>query len=280
MREGNTVLWINHEMSGSQIEDRLRPLRCSQEMVDKLFIYIKPAEALTAKSLADVQTLLGEYQPRLVVVDAFSGALDLDGRDDNANGDVERWFREVGDFLWDEGKRCLLVLDHVVKDIAARRNNPAGSKRKLERVDVGLAVTATQQMTRVPPQDGMASLTVRKDRDGYLTQPCAGMVSFHVTGDGTITWTVDSDTEAVSQEKPITLHDQHKRNMEEASRIIEARAGITKGDVKQDLQGAATAKVKAIDALVAAGYVKADKGSGQTVLLTSVKSFRCEQETD
>src|SRR5262249_6668434 len=84
-------------------------------------------------------------------IDAFSGTIGTAMLDDNSNVNVEKWWQTVGATLWERGKRCLVVLDHVNRDKERRGRYPSGSKRKLEGAGVGLQAEALQVLTKQPP---------------------------------------------------------------------------------------------------------------------------------
>jgi hypothetical protein len=182
--------------------------------------------------------------------------------------DVEKWWQTVGAVLWGHGARCLLVVDHVNKDAATRGKYPSGSKRKLEGADVGLQVEVIKHMSRRPPQDGLAKITVMKDRPGHLPRPRAGELHLDIDGDGIIgTVAPPAEQDAGKPFRPTNL-------MEKASRGIEKAPGITKNKVEKSVRGNASAVRLAIACLVEEGHVRADDGPKGAILLTSIKPYR------
>jgi hypothetical protein len=268
-RSGGKVVWIDFEMTPGQVRRRLTCLGCSEEAVASSVIYLRPSEALRADSRAYLEGLLREHQPRLVVVDAFSGALGVSMLDDNSNQDVERWWQEVGLLLGGNGMRCLIVIDHVNKHEQNRGRYPSGSKRKLEGVEVGLQVELVETMGRQPPRNGRAKVHVTKDRPGMLPRPVGGELTLTVDLDGRITpaFVQAADDQPDKRFRPTCL-------MERVSRAVEAHPGISRTGVEGAVKGKARIIRQAIDLLITEGHIRVTGGPRDAQLLTSQRPFR------
>jgi hypothetical protein len=187
IKHDRKVVYIDHETTHHDVDERLVTLGCSQQQVRDNIIYMQPGEPLDRVSRADVKAMLDSEKPELVVVDAFTGSLSIHGRDDNATADVDWWWREVAGLFWDKGKRCLIIIDHTPKTPGSQPN-PIGSQRKISGADVALAVTRTGTLTRTVGSRAVAKLTIRRDRPARLVHPVAGEIQFEVREPGKITY--------------------------------------------------------------------------------------------
>jgi hypothetical protein len=206
----------------------------------------------------------------LVVVDAAAGAYDVAGLDDNKRSDAERFSRGWITPLWLRGI-ATIVLDHVVKNGETRGRYAIGSERKLGAVDVHLGLEAITQLHR--GATGLVRITTHKDRPGHLPRPHAA--DLHLASDPdthAITWELREPVPrraAPGAFRPSVL-------MGRLSQALELHGEpISPTKLVGLVQGKREWKFRAIDHLIAGGYVVASDGAHR--LLTHVQAFSEEE---
>jgi hypothetical protein len=266
----HNVLYIDfNEMGGRDVLERLRALGLSDEQISERFIYIEPHEAMTDPGvLADVTALIDARDPSLVVLDAFTGALETHKLDPASGVDVQRFYRTVIDPLRAKGA-ALIVLDHLKKDPTNRGKFSIGSERKIGAADVHLGFEVIHPFGR--GKTGSAKITVHKDRPGYLRRPkCA---EFELVSDsaGTITWTLTITNVEVNDERPF----RPTFLMERVSRHLETHGEQpSRRSVQSVVKGNAKTLQLAIDLLVSEGYAEEGTGARNARPVRSVKPYR------
>jgi len=271
IRAGHAVVHVDLEMGRVVMRERLGDLGLSDEEIDRGFVYVEPGEPLTDPAiLADVETLLAERQPSLVVFDAFTGALELHGLDPNSGVEVERFFRTVVTPFQRYGA-AVALLDHVTKDKDARGRYSIASERKLGGVDVHLGFQLVHPFGR--GRTGLAKVTTHKDRLGHLPRPKAAEIEFVSDAEtGLISWTIRPGENADDEHpfRPTTL-------MEKASRFVEAHVAEETPSLS-----ATEAAVKgrrdyvrlAVEILLREDYFSESPGPRNARLLRSLKPYR------
>ena len=186
LAEGRAVAWVDFETGNRAMLARLRDLGLDDEAIRR-FLYVSPNEAMAGATIVrDLHEMLAEFRPSLVVVDAFTGALELQGLDPNKGVEVERFYRTVVKPL-QEFDAAALLLDHVVKNKEARGKFSIGAERKLGGSDVHLGFEVVQPFSR--GRVGRVKITTHKDRPGYLPRPRAAELELVSDGDtGRVTW--------------------------------------------------------------------------------------------
>jgi hypothetical protein len=190
--------------------------------------------SLTQTSI-DVTALLQERRPTLVVLDAFTGALTIQELDPNKGTEVEVFYRKVVAPLRAYGA-ATVILDHLAK----RHDNgmavyAIGSERKVAGCDVHLRFEQVTPFGR--GRSGLATVTVKKDRPGYLVRPKVAELM------------LASDGEA--QSGPVSQH-----------------------AVDEVVKGKTDARRLAYALLVEEGFVGSEKGTRNATLLHSLRPYR------
>lgn len=104
-------------------------------------------------------------RPGLIIWDSSAAFLSRAGFDEDRAGDVTKFWSGVLTPCARRAGAAVLAIDHVVKSGAATRY-ARGSGAKLAAVDVAYLADATVPFSR--SQDGILTLTVTKDRRGWL----------------------------------------------------------------------------------------------------------------
>ena len=162
IRRGGNVLLIDFEMGPWDTRDRLREMGATDDDL-KRFFYVEPE---TPASEEIVAGLAGRWTFTLVILDAAAGAYSLQGLDDNARKDVERFTR-----IYVQAFRlrdvATIVLDHVGKNAQGRGAFAIGSERKVGGADVHLGFETVLAISR--GSRGLYKVTTHKDRLGHLS---------------------------------------------------------------------------------------------------------------
>jgi len=276
IRAGRTVLYIDfNEMGGRDVLERLRALGLTDEEIRERFIYLEPHEAMTDPAvLADVAALVRDRNPSLVVLDAFTGALETHRLDPASGVEVQRFYSTVIDPLR-AGGAGVLALDHLKKDPTSRGKFSIGSERKIGACDVHLGFEAVKPFGR--GRSGLARIVVHKDRPGYLARPkCAELALTSDPETGCVTWTLTPSEPAPADERPF----RPTFLMERVSRHVE-HAGEVQGRnaLQRAVKGNAGALRQAIELLVAEKHLAESEGPRNAKPLTSLRPYREADET-
>lgn len=243
VRDGSSVVLIDFEMGPWDAKTRLRELGATDEELAG-FLYVAPESSPTD---GDVGGLLSR-EPSLVIVDAASGAFDIEGYDDNSRRDVEKWAGRWVNPFWKAGI-ATIVLDHVVKNADLRGNYAIGSERKVGGADVHLGFSCIRPIKR--GDHGLYKVTTHKDRGGMLRR--GHLVDFKLVS--------DPDSHAISWEfvVPPVVDDDHPWRphglMEVISRLLEtAYEPMSKARIEGATKGKTDYKRQAIQYLIDDGF--------------------------
>jgi hypothetical protein len=266
LRAGRSVLWIDFEQGRQETLGRLRNLQVADDDVRR-FLYVQPVDPIW-DALGDVQELLEETRPTLVVIDAFLGLLGQHALDENSGLDVERAWRDIIEPLRHTGAAVVLI-DHVVKD-RDRRDGPIGSQRKKSGADVVLGVDIVAGHPFGRGHTGRVTVTTLKDRPGWLPRPRAADVELRSAPDGTVTITITPGrTQSVGQTTRRTWY------MEQISRFLEESPGATAAAIEKSIGKRADWVRQARDLLVTENYVDVEHGGqGRPSKYTSTRLYR------
>jgi len=163
MKMGNPVFWFDFgEMGQSGVMERLWALGIRDF---GYFHYFEPEERPDEELLADVSRETESILPSLVVIDSYTGGLELLGLDPNVGRDIQALQRRLVAPLQKHGAAVILI-DHVAKGVEGKGRYSIGSERKLGGVDVHLKLTSQHMLRR--GGKGWAEISVQKDRPGCL----------------------------------------------------------------------------------------------------------------
>jgi hypothetical protein len=272
IRAGETVLFVDFEMGPREQLARLRDLGLTDEELTR-FIYLNPTEPMTDTQVrTDVDRLLLERRPSLVVVDAFTGSLEVHGFDPNSGVEVERFYRLVANRLAAHGA-AVVLLDHLTKAKDSRGRYSIGSERKLAGADVHLGFEVIHPFGR--GKTGLAKILVHKDRPGRLARPKAA--ELELTSDtetGHITWAIrlaeDGDDPGAGAFRPTVL-------MQRVSEYVESCPVDelpSRNQVESNVGGKRDYVRTAIELLIADGHLAEQSGARNARLLALVTPYR------
>jgi hypothetical protein len=275
MLAGRNVVYVDFEMGGRDVLERLRCLGADDELLGNAFAYLEPGESLSADATvkAEVEALIAERQPSLVVFDAATGALALHGYDPNSAVDIEKFYRRVVDVFGAHGA-AIVVLDHLPKDREARGKFAIGSERKIGVVDVHLRFEVIHPLGR--GSTGKCHIDVKKDRPGHLIRPRAAELE------------LASDPKTGAIEYDLRLAERSEERpafrptclMERVSRYLEASLEVeSRRELQRRVKGNASALRLAVDILIGEGYASEGEGSRGARPVRFVKVYRESQDS-
>lgn len=169
LEAGNTVFYIDFEDSARGILNRLKTLKTPTERF-KAFLYANPDSPHTPAVSEALMASLSEYKPSLVVVDGVNAAMNLMGLDLEKNKDATHFSQTILRPLRTFGSG-ILTIDHVTKSKDNRGNYAIGAQAKRADID-GVAVSVSVEQPFGRGIDGALSLTVTKDRPGFVRAIC------------------------------------------------------------------------------------------------------------
>jgi hypothetical protein len=250
IRKGGLVALIDLEMGQWDARDRLREMGATDGELSGRLVYFEPETEATPETAG---TVLG-YQPTLAIIDAASGAYDLQGLDDNKRKDVEEWARWWIAPLWKAGV-ATITIDHVVKNADNRGRYAIGSERKVGGIDVHLGFQPVKHLSR--GGEGLYRIVTHKDRPGHLPRPHVGELelSSDVLTHG-ITWAFNppsGDGGGSNGWRPTRLMDRVLAEVERPSYEPMARTTLARS-----ISGRYGYVVKAIDCLIEDGRLRLD----------------------
>ncbi len=269
IQAGGSVLWLDFEMEPREMVERLRALGLDDVGLAR-FLYVAPEEPIGTRGVQEaLRALLAVSRPRLVVVDAFIGALVLHGLDPNSGADVERFNHAVVSVLRCEGA-AVLILDHLPKNREGRGRFSIGSERKVGGTDVHLGFEIVQPFGR--GRRGLVRIVVHKDRPGHLPRPRAADLELRSDLEThAITWDLrlgEQDQDEPDSFRPTAL-------MQRVSVFLEQQAEpVSRNVLEAAVKGKRDYVRLAVDVLVREGYASEKPGPRKGRMLSSLKPFR------
>jgi hypothetical protein len=261
VRSGGRVVLIDFEMGPWDAKTRLRELGARDDEIAQ-FAYVEPDTPSTPERVG----ALVDLEPRLVLVDAAAGAFQLEGLDDNARRDVERWASAWVTPFWKAGI-ATIVLDHVTKNAETRGTYAIGSERKVGGADVHLGFSVITPIRR--GSHGRYQITTHKDRGGCLKR--GKLATFELASDPEthhFTWAfvpapvVDEEHEF----RPTAI-------MEKVSRFVAVQSEpVTQRRIRDEKFGKTAYVADAIRILEREGYITVTELPNKT-LVEHVRSY-------
>lgn len=259
------ALVIDFEMGMYDARDRLLEMGATPQDFDRIS-YVDPDTPLDETALHGLLAC----EPTLVIIDAASGAMALEGLDDNKRKDVAYFLAAYVDAFWLRDV-ATIVLDHVVKQADQRGKYAIGSERKAGGVDVHLGFAPIQELKR--GGTGRFKLTNHKDRFGWLPRGKAAELVIRSNPDShALSWTFQAPApDDDKQEAPF----RPTRLMERVSRYLEHQAEpVSRNTVETAVIGKTRWLREAVDRLLDEGYLGESKGPRNARLLLSKQAYR------
>lgn len=266
---GQSVVYIDFEDHAASLVGRLRSLGVHPDNIRKQFLYIQPQRAYSAEAVVYLEAAVESHQPSYVVIDSVGEAMAVEGAKQNDDDEVARWYRKLARRIAALGPAVTLI-DHVPK---ARDANPLfaiGSQRKRAAID-GAAYRVEQVKALGKGRSGIVKVITAKDRNGhYAINSVAAEFHMSANDDGT-------DVRASLREH-VAGSDRPTQLMENVSRHLEHSRALSVNQVKEQVKGRSELIARALDLLVAEGYVAVHEGARGALYHSSERPFRADTD--
>ena len=272
IRDGGCVVWIRFsgESSGGELYERLLALGLTDEQIDRDFLFVEPEKPIWDE-FKHIRDVILERNPEQIFIDATIGALSLHGWRTNDADDIQKFIDEVVSPLRRVADTGTITLDHVVKDAESRSIYAAGSERKVSGSDVHLGFEIIPGKRFGRGLTGQAKISNHKDRPAHLSKPIVGTLTLiSDLATGKVEYDVRVGETGEKQTFRPTIY------MERVSLYLEENPGSSKNAIEENVEGKATYVRKAIDILVAEGFVEREN-SARGYRLTVTKPYREEE---
>jgi hypothetical protein len=253
---------------------RLRSLGVADDTIAEQFHYVIPDEPLTDAGRAEIERMLVEWAPSLVVLDGFTDALTLHNVPEGDNVAIAKWMRGLPARLKRAGAAVVLI-DHVVKSREHRGGYSIGGQHKKAKVDVAYEVEAKKPLGR--GLTGLALVKVRKDRPGHVRR--------HGVGDQVVAQmfaeSLPGDAMDLALTPPRKGEFRPTGYMERVSKAVEAEPKIGVGDLRGEVTGSKDMIDLARERLRNEGYIDyPDVKAGASCPHTSIRPYREADDED
>lgn len=258
MGDGEHVVYIDVEDTSDRLVQRLRLFGVPDDVMRNQLHYFRPSESFMSDGATILKTLIAVDNPVLVVIDAVSEAMALEGLDLSSNKETTQWLNMVPKLLANLGPSVVLI-DHVVKSKDDRGRWAIGAQAKLAHIDASYLIDVVKQFA--PGQPGELKMKIGKDRGGYVSQYQIGRsrlisrVLIEDDEDGDLQVRILPPSES-SKFEPTVL-------MERVSRLLAMHPdGLPKRAIRDSVDGKNEYIDLAIKKLHAGGWIEIDKQGG------------------
>jgi hypothetical protein len=164
-RAGEHALYLDAESTAPAMAERLRALGAEPSDLGQLHYHVVGGPLRDAEQ-AWLRRQVDDLAVRLVVVDSLGEVLAACGVDTNSDAETARALASIFRPLARLGA-CVLLLDHVTKNLEDRGRWAIGSQRKLAAID-GAAYSLGVVQPWARGASGSARLVLAKDRRGWV----------------------------------------------------------------------------------------------------------------
>lgn len=274
LADGLSAAYVDFEGDDVSIVKRLQALGVGNDAILKRLSYHRPEVPMSPRTLARILADVDAATPAITVIDGVEAAMGASGLDSNHSLDFHKWWKQLGRPLQLVTSGPTLVIDHVVKNPENRSQYAAGTGQKLAAVDVHIGTIVVESFGI--GMTGRAKLVLHKDRPGALRPRAIGrqlgaLILASNPANGAITFAIEPPH---GEGDPQSAEVRPTHYMEKVSRALEGlTVGKTKADLKREIPGKQEYLIRAMDALVAGGWV-ASEPSAKTHVLSSVNPYR------
>lgn len=276
-RAGRVALIIDYENSLRAVRAKLRTLGATREDAARLAYWGQPGSLLAGtRGGAAYRQWLVEFTPSLVVIDSVAKSAASCGLNDSRPEEYIQWETQVAVPAKQVGACCLLI-DHVghQQEGSDAGKRARGASSKPDQADVQYLITMVEQLSKEQP--GRATIKVLKDRHGAraIGDVAAEVAFTPVDGGATLRVVVSAAVPAVKAAdggfRPTGV-------MERVSRYLEGAGGpATQSQVLTAVGGNERTVLRALEVLVAEGFVAPSSGARGSKLSTAVRPYRDEE---
>jgi hypothetical protein len=273
---GEHVVYLDFEDDGATIDGRLQALGLEPDQIDAGLSYIHPHDPVDAVATAQLERVLAEHHPTLVVIDGVTEVMSINGWSINDNDDIARFFLALPKRIARHGPAVVLI-DHVVKDKESRGRYGIGGQHKLAGID---GATYTLEVTRPwgLGLDGASRISVTKDRPGHVR---GGSLEGRFVGEfrgqsidgGAMHCSLSARSHtggAPARTRPTNLMEQVSKAVRE---LNEAGVEPTKNAVANEVPSKKANVLIAIDQLVSERFLSVVAGANNARHLRSLRPY-------
>lgn len=164
---GQHAVFVDFEDDVGPLVGRLLGMDTATEAIRERFHYVRPEAPLTeAGGRADLEALLGDTRPSLVVIDGVTEGMTLHGLNPLDNRDAAAFGRMLPRTITRAGAAAV-SLDHVTKSAEGRGRYSLGAVHKLNGLD-GAAYVLDNRKPAGVGMVGRSTVLISKDRPGQL----------------------------------------------------------------------------------------------------------------
>lgn len=244
------VVDLDHNGAQSLL-NRLEMLGATRDELSDRDVF-RLAAPESATDLKAIVRDLKDFQPDVVVLDSLGEVMPLFGANSNSADDFTVVHTEVIKPLARAGA-AVLVVDHLPKNVEARKHGPTGTVAKTRTVG-GVAVRVSAVNAFRPGVGGSATLELHKDRHGGVRRLVAGGDRRPVIGTFTMTerdelLTYNFDTPTIATPQPRSELDNAQAKRDGAKLLELHRAGEQVNTVRAAKAALASSQSRAESAL-------------------------------
>jgi hypothetical protein len=276
--DGERVVYVDLEDSPGGMAERLLDMGLDRDVVASRFAYLSPTGALSSETRGQLAPVM--QGASLLIIDAATEALSLQGLSPQDDVDIARWLELLPRWAAKHGP-AVLVLDHVVKAADNRGRWATGSQHKLAGLD-GIALLVEPVQPGGRGKTGRSRVFVAKDRHGHLgphvVMSAGGKRWFAdlvVDGSGRTPFLDIALFPPSAQEgefKPTILMGRV------AEKLTVARDPLTGTEIEDRVGGRAVLVRKAVAQLIDDGFVEVTRGPHNSKLHRLVKAYPDDEQ--
>ncbi|AXB47293.1 hypothetical protein A4R43_36610 [Amycolatopsis albispora] len=252
IRAGGRVMYVDYEDDGPETVRRFQSLGLSRDQILNQLDYINPdARPDSNDERAQWQFLLtreGGYG--LVVIDAVTEALSIEGKSSNDNDEIASWVRRVPRTLAEHTGAAVVCIDHVTKNADTRGRFSIGGQYKMAGIN-GAAFIVEPVDPIAPGRVGRMRIKVAKDRGGQVRKHARGWdkrdrlqmfadAVMDATGD-----LIDITLFPPKEDEPDQF-DESYQMQEKVAEFLQEHPGSSGREVERGVTGNASAKREAL----------------------------------
>lgn len=174
LREGGSVIYVDHEDTEHNVLERLEQLGCTPELAARL-VYVSGHDVAHQSLVEHLRTTDRDYA--LLVVDGVTSALSAAGLSGRDEQELTAWCDALP-----RRARAAVVVDHVVKATDERRGMAIGSQAK-KSVVTGTAFEVVAEEKFGRGTSGVIRLNLQKDKQGSVRGRGVSSVVLRFTSD-------------------------------------------------------------------------------------------------
>lgn len=161
---GGAVVMIDNDDTKWATYARMLALGAPGDAMRTRFRYLKPSGPMGVAELAELNQIMDDLNPDLVIIDGVGDALAMEGLSEDKASEFLVWANKIPRPLARTGA-CVILIDHLVKDKEQQGRYARGSGAKLAMID-GAAYSVRAVVPFSRSKAGSSRMTIAKDKPG------------------------------------------------------------------------------------------------------------------